>query len=70
MSMSKQTNQHRRAFDLRNDLTTKLNELIDADSRVLMESSYENISVDDILRDMAEDLISTGWVRDWPDGGE
>lgn len=61
--MGKQTEQHRRTFALREDLSDALAEVIAADARVAPIDEVE-----DFYRDLAEFLIERGWVDDYPDG--
>lgn len=59
---SKQTNQHRHTFSLREDLSTALSEFIAVDDRV---SPINH--VDNFYRDLSEWLIESGWVADYPE---
>ncbi|MDY0829098.1 hypothetical protein SK224_08145 [Microbacterium sp. BG28] len=63
--MSKQTDLHRRAFALRDDLADVLEQIVRADARI----SFDIIVPDEgfVFADMAEQLIQEGWVDSYPD---
>jgi hypothetical protein len=63
--MTKQTDLHRRAFALRDDLADVLEQLVRSDARVNIDIIADDAG--QVFADMAEQLIQQGWVDDRPE---